>query len=82
MKKIQLLILFYFITLISTNAFEIKGKITVKDGYGKPLNGHTVYLWKNIEGQIHEEWTGMQIIDSCKIVDQKLKRTYALGSQT
>ena len=51
-------------------AFDIKGKVYIKDGYGKFQNGFKIYLYANPEGKIYKEWTGIQVIDSCVIEDE------------
>jgi len=62
---------------LSASAFDIKGKILIKDGYGKYMNGSTIYLYANPEGEIHKEWTGTQVVDSCMIENESFSLTAA-----
>ena len=71
MKFNLLLLLVAILSTSCARAFEIKGKINAVDGYHKPYNGYTVYLFKNEENKLHKEWTGEQIIDSCVIENKE-----------
>ncbi|MDE5423910.1 AhpC/TSA family protein [Ancylomarina sp. DW003] len=92
MKLIQTLIMLIFIcTCYTASAFEIKGKVLIKDGYGNPINGQVVYLYSNPTGEICEEWTGTKMIDSCAIENQEFHlsapdteyaRSYKIATKT
>ncbi|MCK0131645.1 AhpC/TSA family protein [Flavobacteriaceae bacterium F08102] len=53
---------------IVANAFNIKGKASIEDGT-------KIYLYANTEGEIHKEWTGMQIVDSCVVKNESFVLT-------
>lgn len=89
--KRQVLSLLLLLCSMYVSAFEIKGKLYAKDAYGKYKNGSMIYLYANPEGEIHKEWTGTQVVDSCMIenesflftaADTKTATTYRIAMKT